>query len=337
MLNGTRPHGRTKYVMEKCRCDVCRDDAARYERERRQRVVPTLVDAGLAREHIERLMAMGMGYKRIAEVSGVAETSVQSIIYGRPSVGRPPSRRIRPDTEQRLLAVTFDPSDGALVDGDETRRKIDELVAAGVPRARIAERIGCKRPTLQIRDGKVEGRTARVVAEMHKEMVDGTLVTFRNSRFGRRVLTFERTDVDPRTVDWTDVDRLFDDVADALEARIDGAEWRQWAACRGRAPWVFFPARGDHRAVTAALRICGACTVRQECLEANIDQREGIWGGKTQRQLRELRRTMTVARTCIECRTTFQWRPADQHVICSDECRHARRLRMQDQSRIRVS
>ncbi len=61
-----RPLGRTKYVVEKCRCDVCRAAAAAYERERRRRVEPAYVDAAEARAHVEALMAAGAEMKTVA-------------------------------------------------------------------------------------------------------------------------------------------------------------------------------------------------------------------------------------------------------------------------------
>lgn len=69
--------------------------------------------------------------------------------------------------------------------------------------------------------------------------------------------------------------------------------WREEAACRGVDPNVFFPDRGDTFGVRAAKAICAGCPVRTDCLDYAITyaERTGIWGGKSERERRELRRT----------------------------------------------
>ena len=42
---------------------------------------------------------------------------------------------------------------------------------------------------------------------------------------------------------------------------------------------MWFPAKGDVKTYEAAVRICKSCTVRQQCLAANIDEPFGIFGG----------------------------------------------------------
>jgi hypothetical protein len=320
-----REHGRVKYVVERCRCDVCREAARQYEQMRRVRLVPTLVDATKAREHVRHLMSLGMGYKRIAEVAGVGSGTVMAMLYGKPN--RQPTRRIKPETEAALLAVQFSPNDGALVDNATTLRQIDAMVAAGIPRARIAERIGCDRPALQIAGEKITAKNARGVDQMYREFVAGTLVTFRESRHGRKVLTFD-AQPEPGPI-WTAdelaaFDQLVAELADVLEQRIDENHWRRHAACIGRPVWMWFPARGDAITGDYAKSICGACNVRQQCLDTHIDERVGIYGGKSQRQLRALRKEL--GRLCVQCGERFQ-ATADNIVICSQECRKARHRR----------
>lgn len=65
--------------------------------------------------------------------------------------------------------------------------------------------------------------------------------------------------------------------------------WRDWAACAGSEPELFFPATG----VTprAALRTCGECPVRRPCLAYALDlgtTLEGVWGGTTANQRRAM-------------------------------------------------
>jgi WhiB family redox-sensing transcriptional regulator len=67
-------------------------------------------------------------------------------------------------------------------------------------------------------------------------------------------------------------------------------EWRQHGACRGIDPDLFYPERGE--SLEAAKQICAACPVRGECLDFALDLNEkfGVWGGKSERERRKLRR-----------------------------------------------
>lgn len=71
--------------------------------------------------------------------------------------------------------------------------------------------------------------------------------------------------------------------------------WRQRAACRGLDPEIFFPERGE--STREAKAVCAGCPVRPECLEYALDAREvnGIWGGKSERERRSIRRKRRTA------------------------------------------
>jgi WhiB family redox-sensing transcriptional regulator len=64
--------------------------------------------------------------------------------------------------------------------------------------------------------------------------------------------------------------------------------WRQHAACRGADPDIFYPASDEE--AEAAKAICLTCSVRQACLEYALANRErdGVWGGATERERRRL-------------------------------------------------
>lgn len=73
-------------------------------------------------------------------------------------------------------------------------------------------------------------------------------------------------------------------------------DWMEHAACRGIDPNLFFPTRpegaGTGGEVEAAKKVCAGCPVREECLEYALDNGEkfGIFGGKSERERRRLRR-----------------------------------------------
>ncbi len=77
-------------------------------------------------------------------------------------------------------------------------------------------------------------------------------------------------------------------------------DWRQWAACLGADPGLFFPHRG-RGLVRPALKVCARCVVIEECLdyalEIGTSADFGIWGGTTPTQRIRLRqKTPTASR-----------------------------------------
>jgi WhiB family redox-sensing transcriptional regulator len=75
------------------------------------------------------------------------------------------------------------------------------------------------------------------------------------------------------------------------EKLLEG-HWKDRAACVGVDPSTFFPERGE--STDPAVTICGGCDVRQECLAQALltIERFGIWGGASERQRRDIRRTL---------------------------------------------
>lgn len=63
--------------------------------------------------------------------------------------------------------------------------------------------------------------------------------------------------------------------------------WRAKAACLGADTELFFPKRGEP--ADEARAICRRCPVRVDCLDAHLDEREGIWGGTSGRERKRLR------------------------------------------------
>jgi len=67
-------------------------------------------------------------------------------------------------------------------------------------------------------------------------------------------------------------------------------DWRQQANCLGTSVNLFFPARGANLDAVWAKAICAACPVRDECLNANLHETVGIWGGMSEEECRKERR-----------------------------------------------
>jgi superfamily II DNA or RNA helicase len=150
------------------RCPSCTNANLRAElvrqRLRAAGVATTdLVDAGRAAEHLERLLAArGVGATAIARAAGVNVKTVTDVFDGT-------VRRVHPEIEGRLLAVTLDAVRAAApptahVDGGPTRQLLDQLIAAGWPARWILREIGL---WALPRGPQVLAATAAKVAKLH--------------------------------------------------------------------------------------------------------------------------------------------------------------------------
>jgi WhiB family transcriptional regulator, redox-sensing transcriptional regulator len=68
------------------------------------------------------------------------------------------------------------------------------------------------------------------------------------------------------------------------------ATWMADAACLAADAAIFFPDPGDPAA--DAKRVCGACTVMDDCLDYALDRGivDGVWGGLTVKERASLKR-----------------------------------------------
>lgn len=72
--------------------------------------------------------------------------------------------------------------------------------------------------------------------------------------------------------------------------------WASTAACRSLPSEIFFPERGQP--TEPAKAVCATCDHVIECHEyaMNFPKAQGIWGGRSERERRRIRRTMAQAR-----------------------------------------
>jgi WhiB family redox-sensing transcriptional regulator len=89
------------------------------------------------------------------------------------------------------------------------------------------------------------------------------------------------------------------------------SNWRAASACLNTDPDVFFPVAAGTAAskqVARALRICGGCTVKRQCLDFAMQsgEKDGIWGGTTPEERIRTRR----ARNRRPARRAWQEAPA---------------------------
>jgi WhiB family redox-sensing transcriptional regulator len=64
------------------------------------------------------------------------------------------------------------------------------------------------------------------------------------------------------------------------------------AACRGKDPSLFHPARGDKTSAAVAKALCAVCPELVQCrvYAMSVPQLKGIWGGLSQSERTDLRR-----------------------------------------------
>ena len=74
---------------------------------------------------------------------------------------------------------------------------------------------------------------------------------------------------------------------------LQPVDWQTHARCTEVDPEIFFPERGGSS--KAARQVCSSCSVRMECLEYALNNKEqfGIWGGTSERERRRLRTERT--------------------------------------------
>lgn len=174
-----RDHGTlVKYVADRCRCEACSEAGRTYSRNRSRAMQrpdekwEPFVDAAPAREYLRDLQKYGIGPVTVAALSGVSHGSITRILYGDRSAGRPPSRRIRPETERRILGIRYLNADGwQQIPSKATWELIDDLASRGFTKTWIAQQlVGPQALNLQFSHNRVRATTARRVEALHQSL-----------------------------------------------------------------------------------------------------------------------------------------------------------------------
>jgi len=126
-----------------------------------------LVPAEKAREHLLSLSAKNVGRRAVRAACDVADSVLEDIRAGRKT-------QIRADTERRILSVDEKAiSDHALVPAAETWRLINLLRKRhSFTKIEIAQALGHKVPSLQIKKNFVLASTAKKVERLYRQTVE---------------------------------------------------------------------------------------------------------------------------------------------------------------------
>jgi AraC-like DNA-binding protein len=172
-------HGtRAAYVKDHCRCTDCTAaNTAASRTATRERIYgrwQPYVDAGPVREHIAVLRAAGIGVERIARLAGMSVSHIRDLAAQRRGDSTA-TRRVRPSTATRILAIAIDDAHLAQysrVDATGTRRRLQALIAIGWPTELLAAQLG-RRPNSLCRSmtgESVTARTAHDVATLFEQL-----------------------------------------------------------------------------------------------------------------------------------------------------------------------
>lgn len=291
-----------------CRCDDCKAAVRAKAAADRRRTAPAYVGADRARSHVRWLADNGVGLKTLAKASGVSHGALSKLMFG---VGdRPPSRRIRPATEQAILAVRPDAAaaDGAYVPAERFHDTLDTLHARGWTNASVSRAIGCTATNLLPRGPRVTaGRLRALRALLDQDVPIPPNRTGRNARAWEAAMAWNTRDLDAeareaarKAVQAEERARYrakaaakVDDLPVLDLASLAAETWRQRAACRlvpDEQRWIFWPGKGDHQAIAAARTVCTSCPVADECVAHAVAALEhGVWAGTTDRERMAMR------------------------------------------------
>lgn len=175
------PHGTLSRVKGYgCKCDACRKTSRDHANTRARLIAygrwQPYVDAEPVRAHIRMLSSYSIGIQRTRVLAGMSNGSLSRLLYGR-GEQRGPSRRIRTETADRILAIR--PSldlvaPSALVDNTGTRRRLQALVAVGWPQIDLARRAGIDKMSVNDQlhgtSTTTRGSTARTVRDLYEQL-----------------------------------------------------------------------------------------------------------------------------------------------------------------------
>jgi|688.fasta_scaffold1008164_2 hypothetical protein len=102
--------------------------------------------------------------------------------------------------------------------------------------------------------------------------------------------------------------------------------WMDEAACKNMEPEIFFTdtRRQISEEAQLALKTCNRCPVKKQCLDENIREMWGIWGGTTAEERQSGRVAFGKQVSCKICGTIFYTK--SNNTLCSQKCQSKSRV-----------
>lgn len=253
-------HGTTAGANAGCHCHACLYARSEYDCTRRRQICygtwQPFIDAEPVRQHLRQLGAAGLGWQRVATITGVKNGTLSAILYGRP--GQQPTKLIRPYLAEKILAVQATPdliAPSTPVPAVGTVRRLRALVALGYPVRHLAEHLPVQFQTVQrivsrnppTVTNEVAKATVVLYDRLWNTVPEGTWVHRRTRRmaeargWGSPLVWDDATidDLDATPTVGGDDDRDVDDVLvgevlagraplSALNEAEESALWRAW-------------------------------------------------------------------------------------------------------------
>jgi hypothetical protein len=171
------------YYGRKCRCSPCLNAAVAYQRDlRRQkaygRFESVFVPVDRARSRIETFRAMGLSYKQIAKMCGLAEPTIYSTIQGYAEKRQLKAKAtIHRDSEQKILSAKLNLSGlnpRAMMSTRGFIRRFQALARIGYRSPEIAKRMGVDDSNLRhmLGNDKVSVAHFRSMIKIYSELSD---------------------------------------------------------------------------------------------------------------------------------------------------------------------
>ena len=178
------------YYGRKCRCLPCLDAAVAYQRNlRRQkaygRFQSVYVPVDRARTRIEEYRAMGLSYKQIAKMCGVAEPTIYSTIEGYAEKRNLKKKAsIHKDSEEKIMNAKLDLTllnPRALISTRGFIRRFQALARLGYRAPGIAKRMGIDDSNLRhiLDNDKVSVAHFRSMMKIYSELFDRPAIATR--------------------------------------------------------------------------------------------------------------------------------------------------------------
>lgn len=255
----TRPAGTyAAYKVDGCRCYPCAAAVSAYRLQRERAVAAgtwqPFVDAQPVRDHLALLASQGIGWRRTAHLAGLSNGTVGKLLYGRPSIGRAPSSKVRAETAAAILAVrpaSRAIADHAVVDATGYRRRMQALVARGFTQRYLAGRLGIAPRNFDIRATRVLARTHRAATALYDELWDRDPLTCGVTELGvSRALAFAAAHGWPPPAAWDD-----DTIDDPAALPDLGEKTRRQDALVEDAAWIAKTTGADRTAIAQRLGV----------------------------------------------------------------------------------